>query len=93
VRRSDSRTTLADVITRVTDSQSLRRSNRAERLAALWVTKDNNGSDTRSIGGRGANSSVVNELGALRVAGENDLGVGAAGRSLSDVSRFYFMIS
>lgn len=40
------------------------------------------GCDLGGVGGRGAARGVVHELRALAVAGEDDLGVGAAGGGL-----------
>lgn len=86
MRRSDRSTTLANIVASMADGKRLGRSNLAKRLPTLRVSKDDNSGDTCRVGGRGAKSSVVNKLRALRVAGENDLGVGAAGRCLSGVS-------
>lgn len=47
-----------------------------------WVMRKRTSGDTSSVSCGSLNSGVVNKLRALGVAGEDDLSVGAASRSL-----------
>lgn len=82
IRRHGCRS-IADLVIIVADRQHLGRSNVSKRLSAVWVTKHDDSRDLCSVRRRRLQGGFVHELGALRVAGEDDLRAWAAGCSLT----------